>query len=257
MSANRAPHTVRAASALDFRVRRKRNGELVLESGDFDHSVLPPPGKLTGGVWDALAAAPLLAPLPIATQRSKAQRILLLGVGGGAVLHLWDRVLDAWRWTGIERDAKARRAFREEFGLPSAPGELIGADALDFVRRTRKQWDVVVDDLFDESFRPTFDQPEWLSLLVKRLAPNGLLITNLVWDDGRTSTNRAYRERVRATFPHHAEIRCDDSLNRVLVSSHAPLQVRGLGARFATKTALKAAWKGFRVRTLPALEAAH
>ncbi|MBL8897495.1 MAG: hypothetical protein JNM84_07705 [Planctomycetes bacterium] len=234
-----------AKTALDFKVRRTKRGELVLESGDFDHSVLPPPGKLTGGVWDALAAAPLLLP-----ERALPLRILLLGVGGGSVLHLWDRVLESWSWTGVERDAQARKLFREAFGLPRAPGELVAGDALDYVKAAKQRWDLVVDDLFDEAFRPTLDQPGWLLRLRRRVARGGALVTNLVWDDGRTGANRAYRTRLLAAFPHHVEITCDDSLNRVLVSSEMPLQARGLGARFAQRSGVPEAWKGFRARSL-------
>lgn len=247
---SREPAAVK--TALDFKVRRTKRGELVLESGDFDHSVLPPPGKLTGGVWDALAAAPLLL-----EEREAPLRILLLGVGGGSVLHLWDRVLASWTWTGVERDAKARQLFREHFGLPRAPGELVAADALDFLKRTKRRWDLVVDDLFDEAFRPTFDQPGWLLRLQRGVARGGALVTNLVWDDGRTGVNRAYRERVRAAFPHHVEITCDDSENRVLVSSASALHPRGLGARFAQRSGVPDAWKGFRARTLRGTAAAQ
>jgi spermidine synthase len=232
-------------TALDFKVRRTKRGELVLESGDFDHSVLPPPGKLTGGVWDALAATPLLL-----AERALPLRILLLGVGGGSVLHLWDRVLPSWTWTGVERDARARKLFREAFGLPRAPGELVAGDALDYVRTAKRRWDLVVDDLFDESFRPTLDQPGWLLRLRRCVARGGALVTNLVWDDGRTGANRAYRERLLAAFPHHVQITCDDSENRVLVSSESALLSRGLGARFAARTGVADAWKGFRARSL-------
>ena len=157
------------------------------------HSVLPKRGVLTRGVWDAIAAAPLLQ-----GEVDTARRILLLGVGGGSVLRLWDHILRRWSWVGVELDPSARRLFRREFGLPEAPGELHAGDALAYLRSTRRRLSARVSrsgatDARNSGFRPTVSAMRcWASTALESLGRS-------VWMPKSIRTSRPLRPRSRNT----------------------------------------------------------
>lgn len=232
-----------------LRIATSRTGT-ILASEEFLHSVKPTRRVMTGGVWDLMAIAPLLVEPPA----DRPLEILLLGVGGGTVLHQWDRLLGRFRWTGVERDDNALTCLTEEYGLPETPGELYPTDATHFLRLGQRRFDVVVDDLFGEDedalpTRPTFDEPDWPKLLRRNLRRGGLLVTNLVWDDDRENDNRAYAAHLETSWPEVVRLECERYANRVYVCSRSPLAVRSLRSR-VERALRKGAYQGIRCRRI-------
>lgn len=132
----------------------------------------------TGSVWDALAA-PILA-LPPERRRS----VLILGLGGGTVARLARALAPRARIVGVEIDPAVIDAARQHFGLDTLGVETVQADAQAFLTSNRRQYDAVIEDVFVGAGRGV-RKPDWLpvpglDLAARRLAPEGVLVTNVI-----------------------------------------------------------------------------
>ena len=132
---------------------------------------------LSGGVWDLLFLPALFLP------SDSVKRVLLLGVGGGAVIRQYLSFLAIEQVVGVELDAQHLKVAREFFGVNQPNVELHQADALEWVKSYRgPKFDIVIDDLFSEKdgepVRVVEASKRWFCSLRKLLRPNGALIMN-------------------------------------------------------------------------------
>jgi spermidine synthase len=138
------------------------------------------PGRgLTGIVWWTLAAPLLLLP-----PRAAGRRVLLLGLAAGSVAQALRALDPGAPLVGVEYDDEVLRAGREHFGLDGLGVEIVRDDALAYLRRERRLFDLVVEDLFVGPSR-SVRKPEWLvgegyPLIGRRLRPGGLLVANTI-----------------------------------------------------------------------------
>ena len=162
-------------SSTRVRVERGRRGRSLRIDGTFA-SFYEPGRAATGSVWDALAA-PLLW-LPPAKRRS----VLILGLGGGSAARLVRSVAPRARIVGVERSAEVIRAARRWFDLDALGVEVVRDDARRFLQRSRRRFDVVIEDVFVGPARDVH-KPEWmldggLVSASRRLRRGGLLVSN-------------------------------------------------------------------------------
>jgi SAM-dependent methyltransferase len=203
------------------------------------------PGQAsTGSVWDALVA-PLLW-LPRARRRS----VLILGLGGGSAARLVRAIAPRARIVGVERDAAVLRASRRWFDLDRLGVEVVEDDAQRYLRRSRRRFDAVLDDVFVGRGRRV-RKPEWLprpglELAARRVGHGGLLVSNALDEAG--AVIRAMRE----IYPSSLRIELDGFDNRVIVGGPATLEARGLRAAAAREPLLAPVLGRLAVRTLPA-----
>jgi len=132
---------------------------------------------LSGGVWDLLFLPALFLPA------DSVRRVLLLGVGGGAVIRQYLSFLSVEQVVGVELDALHLKVAREFFGVNQPNVELHQADALEWVASYRgPKFDVVIEDLFTEKdgepVRVAEASKHWFCSLRKLLRSNGALIIN-------------------------------------------------------------------------------
>jgi len=111
---------------------------------------------LSGGVWDLLFLPALFLPA------DSVKRILLLGVGGGAVIRQYLSFLSVEQIVGVE---------------------LQQADAIQWVNSYRgPNFDIIIEDLFTEkageAVRVVEASEQWYRSLRKLLRPSGALIIN-------------------------------------------------------------------------------
>lgn len=199
------------------------------------HTQHNPAMPLTGDVWDPIALSSLLR-APEGTRR-----VLLLGVGGGAAIHLLRRFVEPSLIVGVELDGLRIDLARRFFGLPRRASNLRlhQADAIEWLRNySGPPFDMIIDDLFgQEEGQPVraieLERP-WLGTLLHALAPDGLLTVNL--PDRETSTRamqllrRPLRRRFEAAFRFsspHAE-------NAITTFGPATSSRRALRRRLAT-----------------------
>jgi spermidine synthase len=85
---------------------------------------------------------------------------------------------------GVELDREVVRLARRHFDLDRLGIELVLGDALDFLRRERRRFDLIVEDLFLGPSR-SVRKPDWLlgegyRLIRKRLRPGGYVVSNTI-----------------------------------------------------------------------------
>lgn len=159
-----------------YEVRAAGNSRRLYTDGVF-HSQYNPAHHLTGNVWDLISLpAFFMSPEQI-------RRVLVLGVGGGAVMQQFARWFPQAQLIGIELDRLHIQIAREHFQLIGDNIELIHGDAIDWVRRYRGlPFDLVIDDLFAEQQgepqRVIEANHRWTSELAGLLTKHGTLVMN-------------------------------------------------------------------------------
>lgn len=123
------------------------NGELVLDSQNTNYSY----GSLQRVLRRGLKA--------IGYQKiAQMQEILVLGVAGGSVIKtLTAEIGCKGKITGVEIDAEVIRIANKYFNLDKIPNlEIVIDDAFEFVLRTKKHYDLVIIDVFQDTAMPNF-----------------------------------------------------------------------------------------------------
>jgi len=143
------------------------------------HTQYNPKHILTGDVWDPMGLAPAAAPA------ASIKRALILGLGGGAVVHQLRSFFGVPQITAVELDPKRLELGRKYFGLKMPGVKLVHADAIEWAHQyDGPAFDLVIDDLFGESggdpVRAAPLTSRWLKRLSDMTAPKGVLVTNCV-----------------------------------------------------------------------------
>jgi spermidine synthase len=157
----------------------RRAGGLQLRVNGTLASFQRPDRDATGPVWWALAAPIVLLPA-----RRRPPRVLLLGLGGGSVARAL-RILDpAAEIVGVERDRTILKLARRHFGLDRLGVEVVVDDVFRYLRRERRRFDLVVEDVFVGPLRTVHKPPGLLDeaypLIGRRLRRGGLAVSNTI-----------------------------------------------------------------------------
>lgn len=158
-----------------YEVRSAGKTRRLYENGVM-HSQYHPDQILTRHVWDLLFLPALLQPV---------QRVLMLGVGGGAVIHLLNHFLKPELIVGVELNAAYLKVAKRYFGLEADNLELVQGDAVDYVQAMPSGgFDLIIEDLFcvrdGEPERAIEASDQWLSAMRAGLSPMGMLVMNFV-----------------------------------------------------------------------------
>lgn len=160
-----------------YQVRTAGSSLRLYTDGTF-HSQYNPRWPLNGSIWDLLILPALFRPKAI-------ERVLVLGVGGGAVIRHLDQLVAPSSIVGVELDSMHIRIASKHFGLGDLPSvSLIEADAKDWLQNYRgPAFDLIIDDLFSENgSRPERAFPldeHWTRQLLAALSPRGVLVANM------------------------------------------------------------------------------
>jgi spermidine synthase len=170
-------HPRRRARSQKVEVRRVGGG-IELRIDGTQASVRRPGGALTGVVWWALASPILLLP------RHRRRRVLLLGLAAGSVGQAVRALDPEAEIVGVELDREVLRLGRRHFGLGRLGIEIVAGDALEFLRRDRRKFDLVVEDIFVGPPR-SVHKPDWLlgegyHLIRERLRSGGVVVSNTI-----------------------------------------------------------------------------
>ncbi len=162
----------------NYEVRSAGQTRRLYTNGVF-HSQYNPDRPVTGNVWDLL-----LLPAYFRDPNS-IKRVLVLGVGGGAVIQLLRRYVAPENIVGVELDPIHLSIARRFFGVKGRDVELIEADAIEWLSDYQgEQFDLVIDDLFsDTDGDPQRAVPvnrQWIKQLDKVLSKSGVLAINFV-----------------------------------------------------------------------------
>jgi spermidine synthase len=203
---------------------------------------------LSGLAWDNIAAACLLRP------DGPPESVLMLGLAGGTSLRILRRLLPECRFTAVEIDAQIVDLAREWTHLDEIGVEVVVADAYQWLRRNRRRFDAVIDDIYlagaDDVFRPVAWEARHLDSLQKAVAPGGLLAANLVTGVGHRTMQMRFRRLFRDRFPVVRSVTTPASLNETLVGGQEVSSGRCLSKwRFPNATDRRR-WNKIKVRKL-------
>lgn len=196
------------------------------------HSQFNPNRRSTGSVWDLLVAPALLLP------STQLQRILLLGVAGGVVIHMLNEIAETPEFTGIELDPIHLSLGRRFFGLDLPNVELIAQDARHWVQTcSGPPFDLIVDDMFADcdhvARRAVCCDRSWMQQLLPLLSEHGILVGNFA--DLSEFRNSAFADTPpgSAQKPHLVSMRLDTLENVVAARSLHPLVPAQIKQRIA------------------------
>ncbi|MBL4797742.1 MAG: methyltransferase domain-containing protein [Oleispira sp.] len=205
---------------------RNAGKTLRLYTDNVLHSQYNPQKKLTGSVWDLLF-------LPVlCLEKTRPLRVLVLGVGGGAVMQMLNEFFRCEKITGIEMNATHIEISKKYFNLNSMNVELVEADALTWVenystRNDNEKFDIIIDDLFyeegGEPVKVAAPDATWFYQLYSLLKSQGLLIMNFVGRRSAMSSAPLHDDGVRALLPYGLHLTTPHYDNHVLAFSSKKL----------------------------------
>ena len=166
----------RNVGATSYQVRQAGNALRLYTNGVF-HSQYNPRQPLTGNVWDLLFLPAFFYP------KGSVRRVLVLGVGGGAVIQQLRHFVQPDTVVGVESNATHLYLAKRFFGVYGQDVELVRADAVEWVERYRGPlFDIVIDDLFGhvdgETQRSVFADRAWVAGLARCLSGDGMIVCN-------------------------------------------------------------------------------
>lgn len=161
-----------------YEVRTAGQTKRLYTDGVF-HSQFNPEHAVTGGVWDVLMLPALFYP------KDSIQRVLVLGVGGGAVIHLLHRYIKPAEIIGVELNPVHIMLAKKYFGITKKLANLVQADAVKWLEDySGPPFDLIIEDLFGEKdgepVRAVKANKMWVEKLNAHLSPNGVLVMNFI-----------------------------------------------------------------------------
>ena len=169
-----------------YEVRTAGASRRLYTNGAF-HSQYNPRHLFTGAVWDLLS-------LPSLFMMKAPRRVLVLGVGGGTVIHQLNQLHPLKNVVGIELDPVHIDIARNHFDLNYPHTSLILADGKSWLSESTECFDYIVDDIFlhtaADPMRPHAPDREWFDQLLAHLAPGGAIVQNHISRrDARRASN--------------------------------------------------------------------
>ena len=160
-----------------YEVRTAGRSRRLYTYGVF-HSQYHPDRAHSGGVWDLLVIPAFFKP------PGRVRRVLLLGVGGGSVIHLLRQFVEPIEIIGIEINKTHLQIARQFFGIKNHMATLHHADAVKWLQAYEgPPFDFIIDDLFgndDNSQRAVPADKQWCKTLLRHLNKNGTLVMNFI-----------------------------------------------------------------------------
>lgn len=185
-----------------YEVRSAGRTRRLYTDGVF-HSQYNPGRTLTGNVWDLISLPAFFL------ETEQLRRILVLGVGGGAVISQLRHWFPNCHVTGVELDKTHIYIARHFFDVGDENVDLIQADAIDWVRTYRGlPFDLIIDDLFAEQagepYRVIRAGKSWIDQLSRLLTSHGMIVMNFISGqelrDSAFFTSKTIQQRFRQAF---------------------------------------------------------
>ena len=161
-----------------YEVRTAGKTRRLYTDGVF-HSQFHPDRATAGGIWDLLMLPALFYP------PKNIHRVLVLGVGGGAVIRQLHRYIEPEEIIGVELNPVHLEVARRFFGVDKSMAQLHQADAIQWVRDyDGPKFDMIIEDLFGEEqgepVRAITADKKWCRCLARLLTREGMLVLNFI-----------------------------------------------------------------------------
>lgn len=211
------------------------------------HSQYNHKSQLTGSVWDLLFLPALILP------DIKPIRVLVLGVGGGAVLKMLNEYFQCSNITGIELNSVHIQLAKKYFGITGKEFELVETDAVGYVKNYRgEKFDLIIDDLFyeedGEPMKVASPDNTWLMQLYSLLKPQGVIAMNFVGRQSALSAAPLHDQYLSRLLPNTLHFTTPYYDNHVLAFSAADMSARHIRQAIAGHPKLAKKRNLFRYR---------
>lgn len=185
-------------AGVSYEVRSAGNSLRLYTDGVF-HSQYNPRQLLTGHVWDLLMLPAFFYP------QEKIKRVLVLGVGGGAVLHMLRHFRSVEEIVGVELNKTHISVARRFFDLKQQGINLIQADAVNWLENYNgEEFDMIIDDLFAEKDGEPVSvvkaNHHWFSCMLKHLADEGVIVRNFICKDELVNSAGLVNKSIASKF---------------------------------------------------------
>lgn len=243
----------RAVTAFNAVVVRRTGERVDLEVEGATFATWHPRHLLTGYSWDALTAGCLLR------AGGPPRSVLVLGLGGGTVVRQLRRLVPDVRLVGVEIDQGVVDLARRHMRFDELDVEVVVGDAYEYLAKAKERFDAVVDDLYltgpDDVMRARAPAGDTLQLIRGRIAEGGVLVANLIVDEGEhLAVTRRTRKAFADAFASVKAVVPPRGLNEIVVGGD---DVRGKSALKPYRDRLEAEhdrrrWGELLVRVRPA-----
>ncbi len=225
---------------------RSAGKTLRLYTNGVFHSQYNPANPVTGSVWDLLLLPAFFLPDVV-------RRVLVLGVGGGAVIRQLNHFLQPEEIVGVELNPVHLEIAERFFEVGAANVTLHQADAIWWVKQYRGEpFDLIIDDIFSDNEgdpqRAITADIRWFRRLVKLLAPQGAVVTNFGSAGELKSSAWFTEERMRDRFPAAFQLTTPLYENVIGAFMGRPTDSRDLRRKLAEWPELDTAKKSCRLK---------
>lgn len=136
-----------------------------------------PSKPITGNHWDWYLCAPIFSGNFI----GRLSNVLVLGLGGGSVVKLYNRAYQVRKVVGVEIDPAIIKISKEFFNLNDRNLEIIKADILNYITTASYRFDLIILDAFKENrSEPKSLITDFLKTCRQALSNNGVFVVNRV-----------------------------------------------------------------------------
>jgi len=208
---------------------RTAGASVRLYSNGVLHSQFNPKQVISGAIWDLLL-------LPGFLKKEEPRQILLLGLGGGTLVHLIRHFFPQASITCVELDKHHIQIAKRFFKIPTKSVELHQGDAYAFLKNTDRKYDWIIDDVFQHvTGEPerTDSSYQTLKLYKRCLEKSGLLSLNLIGKqqlENAHSLFSGYSTVVQFTHPLYE--------NRIIAMSNSTRSTRQFNQSLAEHSLL-------------------
>jgi SAM-dependent methyltransferase len=145
--------------------------------------------------------------------QAKCRDVLMIGCGGGTLATMLHRV--GARAIVVDIDAGSFAIARRYFHMPEDV-ECHVADGAEYLRRTRRRFDAIVLDAFDDGAIPqAFLGTGFYAMAKRRMRRRGaLFLVNVIVDDDDDRTPDRLARTMRSAWRHVRLLDCDGWLDR-------------------------------------------
>lgn len=183
----------------------------IVEGDDVLSEVLDHPGP-TDTLFDVLAACiAALTPGP---------RVAILGFAGGGIVAPLRGMGFTAPLTAVDVSLEGHPLFRELAGHWAGRVDVIEADAAQWLRRSKRSYDLIFEDLSvpstQESVKPVVSLDTLPDLMQRRLRPGGIAVTNVLPVPGTAWT--PLLEHLAEPFPAAQVLLPQEYVNRILIA---------------------------------------
>jgi spermidine synthase len=178
------------------------NGEIQVIRHLGEHKIIANGLLQSGGVIKNLWAKPIQH---LKTIKHPVENILLLGLGGGTLIHLFSKYYPQAKCTAIEIDPEMIRLAKHYFGLQksSLSTKVICQDAFELVAKSSKSGDtysLVIVDLFNGSKPPERLRTKKFLRELTKVVPKGIIIFNCLFSKEHEDWTQGYIETLDCHF---------------------------------------------------------